>query len=84
MGSFSWLAKRIPYQFLPLLAHLWDQFSVSNLGPAQGLAPSSSALFHFPRLFHRLTGGFQKAVASPLLALGAGEAVSLGVCPFLS
>lgn len=83
MGSFSRLAKRIPYQFLPLLAHLWDQFGVNNLGPAQGLAPSSSALFHSPRLFHRLTGGFQKAVTSPLLALGAREAVSLGVCPFL-
>lgn len=82
MGSFSRCAKRMPYQFLPLLAHLWDQFGVSNLGPAQVLAPSSSALLHFPHLFHRLTGGSQKALASPLLALGAGEAISPGVWPF--
>lgn len=60
MGSFSWLAKKIPYQFLPLLAHLWDQFGVSNLGPAQGLAPSSSALFHFPVSFTGLPGASRK------------------------
>lgn len=62
----------MPCQFLPLLAPLRDQFGVSNPGPAQVLAPSSSALL--PHLFHRLTTGSQKVLASPLLALGAGEA----------
>lgn len=90
-GQLSQVSKRGAWAVSSIVGSSVGPTWCKQPGACTSSCPKSSVLLHFYHLFHSPTRGSEKALASPLTALGAGEAVSpvvwlsceLGLPPFL-